>query len=998
MLHDIEKVFFIYTGDLAFSGKQEEYLKALDFVEYLKNETDKVTSSESSIICVPGNHDCCFDESKETVRNTLMESINRDTISNADEGIINACCECQDNFREFVSAVQDDSAIKYDDKLLTIYTYDVNGYVIQFNCINTSWLSHRNEIQGKLGFPINKYCGSIFKHGANLSVSLMHHPRIWQSAINARELDDFLNTYSGIIITGHEHHKSQFVKYSLNGKHTEYIEGGVLQDNKNSDISEFNIINVDIECKTETISHYSYSSGDYNCVSEHNVDLKDMDGIVVNSVILTEETSTFIDDVGTILQHRYRDEIYLSDIYVFPDLIDLKINKINMSRDKIYSSKDILCIDDESYKTILQGSEKLGKTTFCKIAYKYFLNKGKIPIIISGTIIDSCDKDELLKIVLKSYLNQYRDKTRDEFNRLDFNNIFLIVDDFDKSKLNTKYKGKLLANISSLFNNILITVGDFFKIEEIVYDEDEKTIVLDKYKQHKLLSFGNLLRADLINKWNLLGRESDLEEEELIKLNEHASRVINTVIGKNLVPSYPIFLLTLLQTIDAGTPYDLKTSSQGYYYSYLITHALSQLKLKNEKINFYHNFLSVLAYVFFERNVKEFTDAEMRSFYLDIKDKYVVTEDYKDLINNLINSKILDKRSCNYVFKYKYTYYYFAAKQLADNIGKDDVRKYILQMSQRAYNEEFANILMFLIHHSKDPFILESILSSAKNIFKEYDPLKLESDVNILNKLIDDIPKMVLKDTSVNQARRDKLARRDEIANIPESDAKQSVYSNYDINEDIDDLDLVKKLNLAFKTIEILGQLVKSYHGAILKTDTVDLATETYLISLRALKSFYIFIEKNVDSIVNEIKSEICEKQLIEKSDIEKFSKEMIFHLCSIVTYGFIKKVSNSIGADNLEEVYNKIYDTYNINAVDVINTSITMDFTFNFPINKINKIKNTFGHHYLVSNLLRRMAIEYLYTFPTDYLKKNQICSSLDISMDTQRLIDATSTQKKFV
>jgi len=74
------------------------------------------------------------------------------------------------------------------------------------------------------------------------------------------------------------------------------------------------------------------------------------------------------------------------------------------------------------------------------------------------------------------------------------------------------------------------------------------------------------------------------------------------------------------------------------------------------------------------------------------------------------------------------------------------------------------------------------------------------------------------------------------------------------------------------------------------------------------------------------------------------------------------------------------------------------MDFSFSFPFEQVSKIKKTYGHHYLVLNLLRRMATEYLYMFPTEYAEKQRICKALDISMDTQRFIDATSTQKKYI
>jgi len=996
-LTSIKKVFFVITGDIAYSGINDEYNHAKELLSFLKSETDKLNLLPSSIITVPGNHDCCFDRSKDDVRNLVIDKINTD-FSTASNGYIDNCCECQVNYTDFVKSVSDEANIVFADKLLTIYKYDFKGKVIQFNCLNTAWMSKIHESQGKIGFPVSKYDEKKFQNGATLTISLLHHPHVWHNAINAREVDSFLQRFSGIILTGHEHQKNSFSKNDLLGTHTEYIEGGVLQDSDNDSTSDFNIIVIDIDNKLESIINYSLDGDKYSVIKETRVDLKAMNGIVIDQNQLTKQHDDYLNDPGVALINKYTDNIKLSDIYVFPDAISLKINKINIKNDDSYSTSAIIESLPTANKVLVQGGEKYGKTTFCKIAFMHLQNLKFIPILVPGTHIKGMNVKDINDAVGKSFIDQYQGKTREDFNQLDLNKVYLIIDDFDKCRLNTKFKGKLLANIANVYENILLTVGELFKIEEIVYDENNKEIVLDKFEQHRLLMFGNVLRAELIEKWNKLGREQQLEEEEHVKLNDTAIRLINTVIGKNIVPSYPIFILTLLQSIETGNSNDLKSSSQGHYYNYLITHYLGKLKLKSDQINAYYTCLAELAYLMFAENIKSLGEADLKKFYKKLTSEYVVIEEYSILVDNLLIAKVLDIRNHEYCFKYKYAYYFFVAKHLADNINEPGIKTAIDKMAKRAYNEEFANILMLLTHHSKDPYIIDTILESAKDIFSDLSPIKFEEDVNILNQLTSEIPKLVLEDKNVHEARRDKLKKQDDFENIPESDLKQNEYTKYDINEDIENLDLVRRLNLAFKTVEILGQLVKNYYGAVKKEKTTELATETYLIALRALKSFYVFLEKHLDVIVNEIKTEVAAKNLIEKGEIEKFSREMLFFLSSIISFGFIKKVSNCIGAEDLDEIYEKVYEKNHINSVDMINISITMDFGFTFPITKVNKIKEKYGHHHLVLDLLRKLAINYLYMFPVDYKEKQQICTSLDIPMETQRYIDATSTHKKLI
>lgn len=74
----------------------------------------------------------------------------------------------------------------------------------------------------------------------------------------------------------------------------------------------------------------------------------------------------------------------------------------------------------------------------------------------------------------------------------------------------------------------------------------------------------------------MLNTDKDTLDSELIRINDATQRIVNSIIGKNYVPAYPIFILTILQTTEMGNPHDLKDSSYGNYYQFLITQALSK--------------------------------------------------------------------------------------------------------------------------------------------------------------------------------------------------------------------------------------------------------------------------------------------------------------------------------------------------------------------------------------------------------------------------------------
>ena len=58
------KIIIVVSGDIAYSGKKEQYDYAKDFFKALLKEFAQKklgnTELDNKIICVPGNHDCNF--------------------------------------------------------------------------------------------------------------------------------------------------------------------------------------------------------------------------------------------------------------------------------------------------------------------------------------------------------------------------------------------------------------------------------------------------------------------------------------------------------------------------------------------------------------------------------------------------------------------------------------------------------------------------------------------------------------------------------------------------------------------------------------------------------------------------------------------------------------------------------------------------------------------------------------------------------------------------
>ena len=71
--------FFLYGGDLAYSGKAEEYDELWGLLRELQESVKTAfgTSVQYHSIGVPGNHDCDFGHD-QSARDSLLQSVSRE--------------------------------------------------------------------------------------------------------------------------------------------------------------------------------------------------------------------------------------------------------------------------------------------------------------------------------------------------------------------------------------------------------------------------------------------------------------------------------------------------------------------------------------------------------------------------------------------------------------------------------------------------------------------------------------------------------------------------------------------------------------------------------------------------------------------------------------------------------------------------------------------------------------------------------------------------------
>lgn len=88
------------TGDIAYSGKEEQYLFANIFIsDIISNIKKRYEQLPIQIVVVPGNHDCDFEKEDNVIRESLIKDPGLDILNT---NIIKTCTSVEENYFNFV--------------------------------------------------------------------------------------------------------------------------------------------------------------------------------------------------------------------------------------------------------------------------------------------------------------------------------------------------------------------------------------------------------------------------------------------------------------------------------------------------------------------------------------------------------------------------------------------------------------------------------------------------------------------------------------------------------------------------------------------------------------------------------------------------------------------------------------------------------------------------------------------------------------------------------
>lgn len=999
-LQQVQGSAFAVTGDVAYSGDPKEYEIALEFFAKLREAVRRTYPDiEVVFVFIPGNHDCNFGSDGE-VRSALIDGLAEKiaTLDPAGE-IVRKIAEVQDNFFSFEARFNGNDEIPKADRLRYQTRLKMGPFAITFDCYNTAWMSRKVEHEGTLLFPPRSLSADAGaeEDGASLRVALLHHRDNWLEASHARLLRDYVDASSDVVLTGHEHVSSVYKKTRPDGAGAQYVEGAVLQDSKSPGNSGFNVLELDTE-QGMRILPFRWSGQRYSCERggewsefEHN---RARGAFRISAPFLK-----FLSDPGTGFVHPSKPDLSLDDLFVYPDLVRKSLKKIVKSGPefKVVLGRNVAEFAASSKRVIISGPDDSGRSCLAHTLYLDLRrHRGLVPVLLNGEDIHGKSAEAALKRAVGRALgDQYSGDVVERYDQLDPIRKILIVDDWHKLKYGERGQRLLLDQAEKCFGNVLCFSDEVFALDQLAGGGEKP---FRDYEICEIRELGHLRRNELIRKWYSLGSDYSETEADLAHSISAVETTVNTLLGKNLLPSYPVIILAILQSYAAGRGSSSSAGSYGQMYEALITAALASVSKKAVELGTKYTYISRIAYYSFHAKKRELEGADLEAIHAGYYEQYKINLGLNDLIDQLVKAHILSRANGSVRFKYKYIYCYFVAKYFQDNIanltGEGDLRAQLHDIADKVYFEDYANIIIFYVYLTKDRALIEHLLANASRIYRGHHPCDLSSHVEFVNRLGADGRSLVLPGTNVERNREEALRRKDEAEEeIHTVEEKQAEAIKYE-----DGLAEVIKVHIALKNLRILGQILRNFPGALRADLKVDLALASYQLGLRTLRAILLSAENNIDGLRIFIARVIQEKRILEDpEDLASETDKVLLSLTRDVAFGIVKRISQAVGLEELEETYRETLDRAGAPLpVKIIDYAIKLDHFGRFPKAELERITGELKKNPFALRLMRDLTADYMYLFPVDFRARQYIGDTLNLKVNIPDVLGSGSKRLK--
>src|SRR5690606_17739760 len=112
-------------------------------------------------------------------------------------------------------------------------------------------------------------------------------------------------------------------------------------------------------------------------------------------------------------------------------------------------------------------------------------------------------------------------------------------------------------------------------------------------------------------------------------------------------------------------------------------------------------------------------------------------------------------------------------------------------------------------------------------------------------------------------------------------------------------------------------------------------------------------------------------------------------HLTYGVINGVVRKIATSIGSKEAMEIYSLLEEKSSNPAMILLKQAIDLHYNKRINIDSISMTVERLKDSAVCTRILKELVIQHIYMFPVDYKEKQQLSSSLGLSIKGQQMIE---------
>ena len=640
------------------------------------------------------------------------------------------------------------------------------------------------------------------------------------------------------------------------------------------------------------------------------------------------------------------EHVKLQDIFVFPTLsyYPPQVQDGRIERETIDDETELLA---QKY-VMIHGEEMSGKTALGRHLFLSLTNDQSTPVLhIDLTEVPRKPNE---KVFSNAY---YRQFSGDYSLWEQQEGKILILDNLSSSSNHIK----LIELAKSHFGKIIITLPS--DIYNAFYRDDTR---LADFLEMEIQPLNQRQQEELIRQRLLLSNRTEPLTDWFVDQTE--KHVNSIIISNKIVPRYPFFVLSILQTYEGFMPEDMSITAYGHCYYILIVASLvkSGISRKDNEINTCFYFAENLAFKIYQKPKQQTWDnSDFKQFMEKYKANYFIEESILNRLQKddygIINS--------DGSFKAQFMYYYFLGRYLSRE-AKDN-KAIIEEMCEQSYVSSNYLTLLFLIHHTNDNEIIDDILLRTLSTLENAAPARLDPDeTSIFKGLVDALPENILSSRSKEEERQKEGENLDfnEARDDAEDDSEETVDEN-----PVNDIYRILKNN------EIMGQILRNKYGSLAKKrikDVIEIVADSglRLVSLGLVDKDWI----------------TDEAQYLHKKypdlDIEEI-RIFIQFFSFMWTMTNIEKIVSTVNVPEIREVVHEVVREQSTPAYDLIGYFNHLDSVAKLNNGVRRELDTLLKNHkdFFLRRVLSIRTQHYMNTYRSDESIEQSFCSLLTIS-----------------